>query len=296
MERKPPANVKRSLRQEVGFGCPINGCGNPYLEYHHFDPPFSFEQHHRVEGMIALCAEHHKKADGGAYTKEQQRDLKRNQKQSNEVRGRFDWMRNRLLAVVGGNFYYETLRILTLDGEDVVWFNRDADGYLLLNVRMRSLLPRERAIIIDNDWENIGEPVDLESPPHGKELTIRYDNGDFLSVEFMELETAEVAFGKYKCKALLEPDAIEYPITAVEVNMKAGGTNLKLSSSGMTIGGMSGVGNFASRCGEGFILSTGIRWQENPSKRRVQPVSRLAPCPCGSGLWFKRCHGAFKDG
>ena len=57
MNRTPPKKVIQTLRQEVGFGCPVPNCGNPYLEWHHFDPPWSIENHHRPEGMIALCTQ-----------------------------------------------------------------------------------------------------------------------------------------------------------------------------------------------------------------------------------------------
>jgi hypothetical protein len=70
----------RKLRQEVGFGCPIpragRACGNPYLAYHHFDPPWTVEQHHNPAGMVALCAEHHAKADARAFPIEYLRKLK----------------------------------------------------------------------------------------------------------------------------------------------------------------------------------------------------------------------------
>lgn len=66
-----PKRVKEILREEVGFGCPVRDCGNPYLEYHHFDPPVHIKPHNEPNGMIALCAQHHKKADGHAYTDEQ---------------------------------------------------------------------------------------------------------------------------------------------------------------------------------------------------------------------------------
>jgi len=76
MDRTPPVEVRRALRREVGFGCPVSGCANPYLEYHHFDPPWRTHEHHDPLGMIALCAEHHKKADAGAFTLSQLRALK----------------------------------------------------------------------------------------------------------------------------------------------------------------------------------------------------------------------------
>jgi hypothetical protein len=39
LPRRPPMDVIRLLRSEVGFCCPVEGCGNPYLTWHHFDPP-----------------------------------------------------------------------------------------------------------------------------------------------------------------------------------------------------------------------------------------------------------------
>jgi hypothetical protein len=71
LSRTPPIQVTREIRSEVGFSCPIDRCGNPYLTWHHFDPPWSIEQHHRPEGMVALCREHADKADAGAFTDDQ---------------------------------------------------------------------------------------------------------------------------------------------------------------------------------------------------------------------------------
>lgn len=100
MNRDPLTDVKRILRKEVGFGCPVEGCGNPYLTWHHFDPTWSEKQHHDPKGMIALCREHHDKADAGAYTREQLHELKKNPR-TKDVVGKFDWMRNKLMLVAG---------------------------------------------------------------------------------------------------------------------------------------------------------------------------------------------------
>ena len=97
-----PKKVKEILREEVGFGCPVKDCGNPYLEYHHFDPPIHIGPHNDPKGMIALCAQHHKKADGNAYTVEQLHDFKMNRVHSKQVRGNLDWLRRDLLSIVGG--------------------------------------------------------------------------------------------------------------------------------------------------------------------------------------------------
>ena len=53
MSDKGKSAAIRTLRREVGFGCPV--CRSPFLTWHHFDPPYHVEEHWRHEGMIALC-------------------------------------------------------------------------------------------------------------------------------------------------------------------------------------------------------------------------------------------------
>lgn len=291
MNRVPPIDVIRELRNEVGFGCPVAGCASPYLEWHHFDPPWHIENHHNPAGMIALCTAHHKKADGGAFTKEQLRQLKENKAHAAMVRGQFDWLRNDLLAVVGGICYHETLKVLQLDGRDIIWFRRDKDGYLRLNVRMVSIQAAERAVIEDNIWMNIGEPKDLHSPPQGKEVRIDYDNGDHLFVKFLVVDNPQEAYERYDNETLLQSNGITFPLTVVEVNYKIGGTGVELRSSGTSIRTNSFKGCFISRCGVGMAINTGLVFRENPSRLPYVPALRIDRCPCGSGLRYKHCHG-----
>ncbi|WP_061011722.1 hypothetical protein [Photobacterium leiognathi] len=265
--RKPiPRGVKKILRAEVGFGCPVKGCGNPYLEYHHFDPPVSVKPHNEPEGMIALCAQHHKKADGGAYTVEQLHEFKKDKTNANLVKGNLDWLRKDLLAVVGGNFYYETPRIITIDDIDLVSLVRDEDGYLRLNINMLSLESEERIIIDENSWENVGSPLDLRSPPQGKELEVRYRNGDYLYLHFVELDTFEQAQKRYGTDIFRE---IAFPITAVEVNMTIAGTRIELTPTMSKLGGLQMTGSLSSYCGGGVLIhNSGISWKQNPIWKR----------------------------
>lgn len=131
VSRNIPINVRRELRKEVNFGCPVRKCGNPYLTYHHFDPPFHVEEHHRPEGMIALCAHHHNAAEGGAFTDDQLRALKLNP-YINLVEGRFDWLRNNLALSIGGNLFVKSYSPITINGKSIVWFERDDEDYLCL--------------------------------------------------------------------------------------------------------------------------------------------------------------------
>ncbi|MFK9072899.1 MULTISPECIES: SEC-C metal-binding domain-containing protein [Proteus] len=287
MNRNPPKSVIQILKQEVGFGCPVPGCGNPYLEWHHFDPPWCVENHHRAEGMIALCTHHHKKADSGAYTNEQLIEFKSNKANSEIVKGNFEWRRNKILTLIGGNFFYETPRPLVIDNHDVVSLIRDDNGYLLLNIEMLSVLKEERLIMKENCWENIGKPVDIKCPPSGKKLEIKYENGDYLSIEFYVVNNEDLFFEKFNCKA---PDLLEFPLTISEINFNVGGLDLKASPIGTNIQNNQFTGCFSIHCSVGMMLNLGIKWRQNWNLVPV-PESRLSPCPCNSGYKYKHCHG-----
>ena len=230
-------------------------CGNPYLYWHHFDPPWDVRQHHDPDGMIALCGLHHPKADAGAYSKEQLREFKRRvAERAEEVKGRFEWMRHSLLAVVGGDFYYETPVVFQFRGEPSVWFNRDANGYLLLNVRMLSISRELRVVIEDNFWLKRGNPSELISPPHGRLLQVTYPNGDMLKTEFFELESVAAANERYP-EATPENWDVPFPITAVEIHKKVGGTKLEFGPRETTLPGYNVIRNsFMARCSVGIAL------------------------------------------
>lgn len=204
-------------------------CGNPYLSWHHFDPPWEVEAHHRPDGMIALCGEHHPKADGGAFTKEQLRAFKENARErAGELKGRFDWMRREILCVAGSNFGYQTRVMVRYKNNPVIWLNRDEDGYQLVNVMMPSTTTEPRAWIEDNFWVVKGTPEDLECPPSGRLLHLRYANGDMVRVEFFEVQSVEDVVKRYP-KAEAERWGIPYPVTAVEIYLRMGGTEFEIS-------------------------------------------------------------------
>lgn len=260
-----PKKVKEILRTEVGFGCPVRDCGNPYLEYHHFDPPVHITPHNNPEGMIALCAQHHKKADGHAYTNEQLHGFKKNKIHSKSVQGNLDWLRRDLLAIVGGNLFYETPIAVQIDGHNVVSFKRDNEGYQRLSICMLSLSLEERVIIEENSWENIGNPLDLRSPPQGKELEVSYHNGDYLYLKFSEIPNEVVLQQKFN----ISPDVsfefeFKFPITVVEINFAVGGTNINFSSQGIQAFGLSATQGVLAHCNVGFSLNPRLTWQQNP--------------------------------
>jgi hypothetical protein len=104
--RDPGPSIKQLLRREVNFGCPVRfsdgtGCGSPILTYHHFDPPWAGNFLHNLEGMIALCPQHHAQADGGAWTHAQLRALKREPYVDDAIRVQWPWQPESLIMTVG---------------------------------------------------------------------------------------------------------------------------------------------------------------------------------------------------
>lgn len=248
VNRTPPADLIRELRQEVGFVCPVEGCQNPFLSWHHFDPPWHEKKHHNPKGMIALCRTHHDQADNGAFTVEQLKSLKASNN-NKIVSAKFNWLRNKLLVNVGGNYHYDVTDAISIEGNRWIWFDRDSGGNLLLNFSMPSSDRRLRSFIRQNTWYALGQAEDLTCPPHGRLIKIEYPNGDSCKVEFNEIESGRELQKKYpkaptSVTGIENPELeklraqgkyiprqecpIEYPVTVVEISVKLmdGGLNI----------------------------------------------------------------------
>jgi len=251
--RTPPVIVRRELRREVGFRCPVDGCGIPYLTYHHFDPVWAIEQHHRREGMIALCRRHADAADGGAYTREQLLALKEGGAQKAEaIRGEFDWMRRELFVIVGGNYFWETPVVLQIGDRRCIWLDRDEQHYLRLNFCMPTVTDQERAYIVGNGWVVPPGVGDFICPPRGRSLEVRYANGDRFRVEFVECPDRQAL-------AVAAPTFsysydLPYPLTAVKIWEKASGSPVEFGPNETTLPGASFRDNFMSHSGVGYRI------------------------------------------
>jgi len=59
LQRNIPADVKRAVRQRCGFGCVL--CAGAIFEYEHFNPPFARARRHDAAGITLLCPTCHAK-------------------------------------------------------------------------------------------------------------------------------------------------------------------------------------------------------------------------------------------
>ena len=187
--RTPPLEVRRHLRKEVNFGCPVDGCGMPYLTWHHFDPPWSEKEHHDPDGMTALCANHAALADGGAWTKGQIRQMKQNPfVRADQVLEQFRFLRSDVLCQIG-SLAYGFGDFITISNDIVLGLTRTLEGYLGVNITLRDLAGNVILRMIENDWIlYLGDVFDFECPTRGQSFRVHAKDGvtDF-SVKFDDL-------------------------------------------------------------------------------------------------------------
>jgi hypothetical protein len=88
----------------------------------------------------------------------------------------------------------------------------------------------------DNFWITRGDMADLECPPSGRLVRAVYGNGDELRVEFFEC-ASPLALAKRYLGVNAERWRVEFPITAVEVTCKVGGTELSFGPRWTTLPG-----------------------------------------------------------
>ena len=284
LSREPPVAVRRQLAEEVGFGCPVDGCGSPYLTWHHFDPPWAIKHHHNPGGMIALCRDHHPEADRGAFTSDQLREFKRTGRdRKNALVGRFNWIREKLLVVVGGNFFYDTPIAVQVNDTRVVWFNRDESGCLLVNVQMLTTSGKPRLVMLDNFWITEGSnESEIICPPSGSLIGATYPNGDKLRVRFIDIPNATVFDQRYpltrpsltpEIKAqrtvvgvsddqrrhptnadIAQESGVLFPLTTVEIAMKIAGTDIDFRPKQTSIVGATLTNCWSVNCTVGFQI------------------------------------------
>jgi hypothetical protein len=205
--------------------------------------------------MIALCPEHAHKADNGSFTDDQLRELKREgRSRAALVRGRFDWMRQDLLAVVGKNFFYQESILFQINDTPCIWFDRDEDGYLLLNFKMPTISGQPRAQIERNFWNVLPAVDEIVCPPNGRLIEVAYADGDKFRAEFFNADSPGFLGKKYPPLAPRDwYDMIQFPVTVVELWETAAGTPIEFGPKSFRMGNSSWTDCFSAGNGKGAM-------------------------------------------
>lgn len=149
--RTAPANVRRQLRQEAGFGCAI--CGNPLIENAHIIE-YSLTRQFPPEDMVALCPNCHTEADIGGFQIWYLRQVKKEpfNKKRQTIGKRFLITGEKTIVNLGSVKFTDTHRIMTANDFDLISITKQEDGFLSLDVNLFDILNGFIAIIHDNNW------------------------------------------------------------------------------------------------------------------------------------------------
>lgn len=269
-----PPQLERILRQEAGYGC--CACGHPILQYHHIVPYTDDDPHYRPGDMMILCPNCHDKATQGVMKEDEQRRLKG--RPSNIEHGHaagqlvIDSERPEInignsVGMIGAG------PLIEVDGEPLLSLALSPDNSLLLSVSLYDEDDELVARVAENEWET-EDPLPWDLAFKYRHLTIR----------------------SAPRKITLAIDARQDPITlrgklwrhGMPVDLGADGIGLPRGSS---ISGLS-LDGFCIRMtsGESGFQMGGQR--RLPIRTRQHRLGRNDLCWCGSGLKFKRCHGA----
>ena len=249
--------------------------------------------------MIALCREHHDKADAGTFTATQLREMKTSQG-NRPIEGRFDWLRRDLVIRLGGAFYFNTPVALTFGRHPLIWFTRDEDQHVLLNIKMLSLASmlsladEPRFLMRDSAWMFGDDPDDVICPTTGRLLDVRYSAGDRVRIEFKNVESAEDAARQFP-QSWPQHREISYPTTACDITYRVAETSIDIGPRNFQFGSASlnnvvfdscGPMSIGAYPGAAFAMSL-----DSLFPRKYPKVRRNDLCPCGSNTKFKKCHG-----
>jgi hypothetical protein len=119
---------------------------------------------------------------------------------------------------------------------------------------MPSISAEPRARIEDNGWIVPPDAADVECPPRGRTLEVRYSNDDKLKVKFFIVDSQNALVDRY-------PDAnvqrwapkLAYPSTGVEISEKVSGTSIEFGPRMTRIAGLQMTNTFMTRIGGAAI-------------------------------------------
>jgi hypothetical protein len=170
-----PAGVKRTLRQEAGFGCAR--CGLPIFEYHHIVPRAE-EEHNRPVDMVILCPNHHDECTKGAATEAEQRAWK--SRPFNIVRGYAEGLlkvnQSYCAVACGSCLMVNDGTQVRIDDEPLLGLSLE-DGHVQISLTLYDENDDILALIQENEWLSGDAAVwDLEASY--QRLTIRREPRD----------------------------------------------------------------------------------------------------------------------
>lgn len=285
LSRNIPDPTKRKVRQRCGFGC-IN-CGNAIYQYEHLDPEFADALKHDPDCIVLLCGACHDRVTRGLLSKEtvKEKATKPKCKERGFSFGPFDIGNDPPEIVLGTIVARNAQTLIRICGNDVFAVRppENNGGPFKLDARFFDADDRPILDIVENEWRSSSDNWDVEIS--GARIAIRK------------------ALGKLALVLRAEPprrlviEQMDMVHKGIRVSCREGTAFQAITPGGITFN-TTGCESDDWRVGVD-IDETGIKVSQGGATRIVHATTiagggrlpRNAPCFCGSGLKFKRCHG-----
>jgi hypothetical protein len=286
LSRDIPDPTKRKVRQRCGFGC-IN-CGNAIYQYEHVDPEFADAIKHDPDSIVLLCGACHDRVTRGFLSKESVKDRTKNPKckESGFSFGPFDVGSDPPEIVLGTILARNAKTLIRISGDDVFSIRppEESGGPFILDARFFDADGRPILDIVANEWRSSSDNWDVEII--GSRITIRKELGNF----------ALVLRSEPPRKLVIE--RMDMVHKGIRISCQEGKAFQAIAPDGSTFGATGHIESADWLVGID-VSETGVKVGQGGTMRFLGPpmvgggrrLPRNAPCFCGSGLKFKRCHG-----
>lgn len=198
LSRNIPAGVKRTIRQECGFGCVV--CGSAMIQYEHIDPPFAWAKEHDPSRMALLCPTCHDKVTRKFLPKQAVSDARedplcRRQGFSSEL---FELGKTSPQIVIGGLTLEECPVPIQIRGTDLIRISapEEQGGPVRLSGCFQDTAGAVSLTIEDNEWspfttnwdvEFVGGILTIRDAPQHISLRLRFALPHSLVVEGLDM-------------------------------------------------------------------------------------------------------------
>lgn len=291
-----PEPIAREIRQRCGFGCVI--CGKALYQYEHVDPTFEDAKRHDANCIVLLCGGCHDSVTRGFLSKDTVKAKALHPKclEDGFSFGPFDIGTGSVEILLGTILARNAQTLIRICGENIFSvapppkpgqpfminaFFSDKNGSPIL-----SIVENEWRPSTDNwDVEVVGGRITIRNAPRDLALVLRSEPPHRLVVERMAMEHKGIRITCHEGRELrvLTAEGAEFTSVACESNGWKIGINA--NEHGLVIG-TGGSTTVTERIMLGSSNTHGIAAGVSAN------LPRLSPCPCGSNLRYKKCHGA----
>ncbi len=299
LPRTIPDPIAREIRQRCGFGC-VN-CGSAIYEYEHVDPPFPEAKSHDPNHIVLLCSSCHALVTKGLLSKETIKQRANHPKclESGFSFGPFDVGSGVVEIMLGTILARDAKVLIRICGDDVfsIMPSMGTGRPFRINAFFCDSSGTSILSIVENEWraqstnwdvEVVGARISIRNGLRRFALVLRAQPPHRLVVERMNMAHKGIEMTCREGDAFAVTNSRGTTFTSIACKSDGWSIGVNANEHGIIIGtggttALTGVVTAQAGHTQGVVLGV------------LDNLRRLSLCPCGSTLWYKKCHGVFSS-